>query len=134
MNFEAARIKMVDNQIRTTDVTSHPVLAAFLSVPREEFVPAALKPLAYIDSDIELAANGAGGRRYLMEPSPLAKLLQLAEISKDDTVSKSAAAPVTLRRSCRNCRRPSWRLRATKPLRRRRRPLLAGLVMRMSRW
>ena len=23
----------VDNQIRTTDVTSHPVLAAFLSVP-----------------------------------------------------------------------------------------------------
>jgi protein-L-isoaspartate(D-aspartate) O-methyltransferase len=86
MNFEAARIKMVDNQIRTTDVTSHPVLAAFLSVPREEFVPAALKPLAYIDSDIELAANGAGGRRYLMEPSPLAKLLQLAKISKDDTV------------------------------------------------
>ncbi len=86
MNFEAARIKMVDNQIRTTDVTSHAVLAAFLSVPREEFVPAAVKPLAYIDSDIELAADATGGRRYLMEPSPLAKLLQLGAISKDDKV------------------------------------------------
>lgn len=86
MNFEAARIKMVDNQIRTTDVTSHPVLSAFLSVPREEFVPAGMKPLAYIDSDIELAADPATGRRYLMEPSPLAKLLQLASISKTDKV------------------------------------------------
>lgn len=86
MNFEAARIKMVDNQIRTTDVTSHAVLAAFLSVPREEFVTAAMKPLAYIDTDIELPASGSGDRRYLMEPSPLAKLLQLAEISKTDKV------------------------------------------------
>ncbi|CAN7515789.1 protein-L-isoaspartate O-methyltransferase family protein [Pararhizobium sp. LjRoot238] len=86
MNFEAARIKMVDNQIRTTDVTSHSVLSAFLSVPREEFVPAAMKPLAYIDTDIELPASGASGRRYLMEPSPLAKLLQLATISKSDKV------------------------------------------------
>jgi protein-L-isoaspartate(D-aspartate) O-methyltransferase len=86
MNFEAARIKMVDNQIRTTDVTSHAVLAAFLSVPREEFVPAAMKPLAYIDTDIELPASGASARRYLMEPSPLAKLLQLATISKSDKV------------------------------------------------
>lgn len=86
MNFEAARIKMVDNQIRTTDVTSHAVLSAFLSVPREEFVPAGMKPLAYIDTDIELPAEPAGGRRYLMEPSPLAKLLQLAGISKGDKV------------------------------------------------
>ncbi|AFL52111.1 protein-L-isoaspartate(D-aspartate) O-methyltransferase [Sinorhizobium fredii] len=84
MNFEAARIKMVDNQIRTTDVTSHSVLTAFLSVPREEFVPAKMKELAYIDTDIEL--TGGTAPRYLMEPSPLAKLLQLAEISKPDKV------------------------------------------------
>ena len=86
MNFEAARIKMVDNQIRTTDVTSHAVLSAFLSVPREDFVPAAMKPLAYIDTDIELTASGASERRYLMEPSPLAKLLQLASVTKTDKV------------------------------------------------
>ncbi|PDT39857.1 MULTISPECIES: protein-L-isoaspartate O-methyltransferase family protein [Sinorhizobium] len=84
MNFEAARIKMVDNQIRTTDVTSHSVLTAFLSVPREEFVPAKMKELAYIDMDIELV--GGATPRYLMEPSPLAKLLQLAQITKADKV------------------------------------------------
>jgi protein-L-isoaspartate(D-aspartate) O-methyltransferase len=81
MDFEAARAKMVENQIRTTDVTSHSVLQAFFAVPREEFVPAKLKPLAYLDDDIEIAPG-----RYLMEASPLAKLLQLAQITKDDLV------------------------------------------------
>ncbi len=77
MDFQAARTKMVDNQIRTTDVTSHSVLSAFLSVPREAFVPERKKALAYIDTDIAL--SDAEGGRYLMEPSPLAKLLQFAE-------------------------------------------------------
>ncbi|MCD2181564.1 protein-L-isoaspartate O-methyltransferase family protein [Rhizobium sp. GN54] len=81
MDYTAARIKMVDNQIRTTDVTSHSVLEAFLTVPREAFVPAQLKPLAYIDNDIEVAPG-----RYLMEPSPLAKLIQLAVITREDVV------------------------------------------------
>ena len=81
MDFTAARTKMVDNQIRPTDVTSHAVIDAFLSVPREEFVPAAMRPLAYIDNDIALKPG-----RYLMEPSPLAKLIQLAAIDKGDVV------------------------------------------------
>lgn len=81
MDFEAARTKMVENQIRTTDVTSHSVLRAFYTVPREAFVPAKAKSLAYIDTDIEVAPG-----RYLMEASPLAKLLQLAALTKDDVV------------------------------------------------
>ncbi|MBW3098105.1 protein-L-isoaspartate O-methyltransferase family protein [Pseudohoeflea coraliihabitans] len=85
--FESARQKMVDNQIRTTDVTSHSVLQAFLSVEREKFVPANKAALAYIDSDIEVVAADEGRpARYLMEPSPLAKLLQLAAIDKNDVV------------------------------------------------
>ncbi len=79
--FEALRVKMVDGQLRTTDVTSHPVLDAFLSVPREQFVPAGKKDIAYLDTDIDL-----GNGRYLMEASPLAKLIQLAEIKSTDTV------------------------------------------------
>ena len=79
--FEALRVKMVDGQLRTTDVTSHPVLDAFLSVPRELFVPAAKADLAYLDADIEL-----GNGRFLMEASPLAKLIQLAEIKSTDIV------------------------------------------------
>lgn len=81
MDFAAARTKMVDNQIRTTDVTSHEILRAFLTVPREMFVPDERKALAYIDEDIPL-----GNGRYLMEPSPLAKLIQLAAILPQDVV------------------------------------------------
>jgi len=86
-DFAAARTKMVDNQIRTTDVTSHSILSAFLSVPREEFVPENRKALAYIDTDIEVAPG-----RFVMEPSPLAKLLQLAEITADDHVLEVGGA------------------------------------------
>lgn len=87
MDFQAARVKMVENQIRTTDVTSHSVLNAFFAVPRENFVPEKSKLLAYIDCDIEIAPAAAGkGARFLMEASPLAKLLQLGVITKDDKV------------------------------------------------
>lgn len=87
MDFEAARIKMVENQIRTTDVTSHSVINAFLTVPREAFVPVEMRPLAYIDEDMRIApAQSDSPARYIMEPSPLAKLLQLAAVTKDDVV------------------------------------------------
>jgi protein-L-isoaspartate(D-aspartate) O-methyltransferase len=87
MNFETARANMVDNQIRTTDVTSHSVQAAFLAVPREAFVPEKSKAISYIDTDVEICPAQAGKpARFLMQPSPLAKLLQLAAVTKDDVV------------------------------------------------
>jgi protein-L-isoaspartate(D-aspartate) O-methyltransferase len=87
MDFETARTKMVENQIRTTDVTSHSVLMAFYAVPREAFVPEKAKTLAYIDNDVEILPAAPGKpARFLMEASPLAKLLQLAAITKDDAV------------------------------------------------
>ncbi|AMX93251.1 MULTISPECIES: protein-L-isoaspartate O-methyltransferase [Mesorhizobium] len=84
-DFSELRVKMVDGQVRTTDVTSAPLLDAMLVVPREMFVGAAQRDLAYIDEDIRIAA-GADGSRYLMEASPLAKLIQLAEINPTDSV------------------------------------------------
>ena len=42
-------------------------------MPRELFVPTALRGIAYVDEDIPL-----GGGRWLMEPMVLARLLQLA--------------------------------------------------------
>ncbi|MER9302519.1 protein-L-isoaspartate O-methyltransferase [Mesorhizobium sp. M0293] len=83
-DFSELRVKMVDGQVRTTDVTSAPLLDAMLVVPREAFVGAAQRDLAYIDEDIRIAA-GADGARYLMEASPLAKLIQLAEINPTDS-------------------------------------------------
>ena len=86
-DFEAQRIKMVDGQVRTTDVTDSALLSAMLSVPREEFVPARRRELSYIDEDIEIAAaDGGRSARYLMEPSPFARLIQLAEVKPTDFV------------------------------------------------
>lgn len=86
-DYQEARQKMVDNQIRTTDVTSHSVLKAFLTVAREDFVPTPLRPLAYIDSDLEISEGGDDGVcRFIMEPSPLAKMLQLSQITRDHVV------------------------------------------------
>jgi protein-L-isoaspartate(D-aspartate) O-methyltransferase len=80
-DFQTLRVKMVDGQLRTTDVTSHEIISAFLTVPRELFVGGANADLAYLDDDIQIAPN-----RYMMEPSPLAKLMQLAEIRSTDKV------------------------------------------------
>jgi protein-L-isoaspartate(D-aspartate) O-methyltransferase len=86
-DYAQLRTRMVDSQLRTTDVTDPRLLDTMLSVPREEFVPSSKRSLAYIDEDIELApAEGANPARYLMEPSPFARLVQLAEIGQSDFV------------------------------------------------
>jgi protein-L-isoaspartate(D-aspartate) O-methyltransferase len=86
-DYAQRRIRMVDGQVRTTDVTSTALLDAMLAVPRETFVPASRRDLAYIDEDVEIApAQGGRPARYQMQPSPFAKLLQLAEIVPSDFV------------------------------------------------
>jgi protein-L-isoaspartate(D-aspartate) O-methyltransferase len=78
-DYTAARLHMVEGQLRPNRVNNVAVLDAFLTVPREEFVPAALRGSAYVDDDLPLGA----GRR-LMEPMVLARLLQLAAPGKTD--------------------------------------------------
>ena len=80
IDYQKARQTMVDCQVRPSDVTSHEVIEAFLSVPREAFVSAAQKPLAYIDEDLPLTSQGAD--RYLMEAMSMSKLIQLADVNK----------------------------------------------------
>lgn len=84
VDFADARRKMVDGQLRTTDVTDHAVLKAMGEVPREAFVPASLAALAYIDDD--LPVGGSGATRFLMRPAIFGKLVQLAEIDPTDVV------------------------------------------------
>lgn len=85
--FAAARTKMVDSQLKTEGVTDYGILAAMGEVPRERFVPVKLRPLAYIDEDLAVKeASGDRPARYLMEPAPLARLLQAAEIGPEDSV------------------------------------------------
>lgn len=80
-DFSQYRQKMVDGQLRTTDVNNAAVLSAMGSVPREAFVDERRRELAYIDEDIEIHPG-----RYLMEPSPFGKLVQLADIQPGDVV------------------------------------------------
>jgi protein-L-isoaspartate(D-aspartate) O-methyltransferase len=70
-----ARRLMVDGQIRTADVTDAALLDAMLTVPREQFLPPTVAPLAYLDADIPV-----GKGRALLRPMVLAKLLQAARI------------------------------------------------------
>jgi protein-L-isoaspartate(D-aspartate) O-methyltransferase len=86
-DFSLQRIKMVEGQLRTTDVTEPRLLAAMASVPREEFVPSRRRAFSYIDEDIEVVpARDDAPARYLMEPSPFARLVQLAGIRPGDFV------------------------------------------------
>jgi protein-L-isoaspartate(D-aspartate) O-methyltransferase len=86
-DYAAARLNMVESQLRTNKVTNEAVLDAFLSVPRERFVQPALRGTAYIDEDLPL-----GHGRYLLEPMVLARLVQLAGIGRQDTVLEIGCA------------------------------------------
>ncbi|GAA0770793.1 protein-L-isoaspartate O-methyltransferase [Roseibium denhamense] len=81
-DYTQSRRKMVDNQLRTNDVTDHRILDAMEAVPRERFVPASKRDIAYIDEDLPIA--GAG--RVLMKPHIFGKLVQLAAIQSEDVV------------------------------------------------
>ena len=89
--FSTARQKMVDGQVLTSDVTDHRILDAMLALPREEFVPEDKRALAYLDLDLDVAANGAA-KRFLVKPVLTAKLLQAAEILETDNVLIVGAA------------------------------------------
>ena len=86
IDFGAARLTMVESQLRPNKVTDQEVLDAFLAVPRERFVPPALASTAYVDDDLPL-----GGGRFLMQPMVLARLVQLAQIGPDDAVLEIGA-------------------------------------------
>ena len=78
-SFEAARVHMIESQIRTNKVTDERLLAAIAKISRELFVPEPLRSVAYVDDDLPL---GAG--RYLMEPMVAARLLQAAFVERAD--------------------------------------------------
>jgi protein-L-isoaspartate(D-aspartate) O-methyltransferase len=83
-DFATARQKMVDSQVRTSDVTDHRILDAMLTVPREDFVPGDKRALAYLDLDLDVADGGTG--RFLIKPMLTARLLQAAAIKPTDKI------------------------------------------------
>ncbi|QRG05815.1 protein-L-isoaspartate O-methyltransferase [Xanthobacter dioxanivorans] len=84
IDFAELRRGMVDGQVRTNNVTDPRIVAAMLEIPRERFVPPALKSLAYIDDDLVLRPGARP--RYLIEPMILARLVQVADVQEHEHV------------------------------------------------
>ena len=77
---EAARVNMIESQLRPSKVTDERVIDALMRIRRELFVPERLRGVAYVDDDLPL-----GGARYLMKPMVAARLLQAAKVEAKDT-------------------------------------------------
>lgn len=82
VDFERVRAQMVESQLRGGGVANARILARMRAIPRENFVPADRRSVAYIDAVQWFGETG----RFLAAPATLAKLLQLAEITAADTV------------------------------------------------
>lgn len=80
-DYQTRRKTMVDTQIRPSDVTKFPIIEAFLSVPREKFVPDGKREAAYIGENFKI-----GQSRVILEPRTLAKLLDALDIRNDELV------------------------------------------------
>ena len=76
-DFAAARLAMVESQLRPQGVTDRGVLVAMGAVPRERFVTDDARALAYVDRAVPL-----GDGRFLTAPSVLGQLLtQMAPVA-----------------------------------------------------
>ena len=78
---ESARRAMIDSQLRVSGVNDPAILAAFLAVPREDFVPEARRAVAYADRAVALG-NGA----VLSPALTYGQMLTAAEPTADDSV------------------------------------------------
>ena len=83
--FSIARQKMVDGQVRPSDVTDPRIIDAMLAVPREAFVPQSKQALAYLDIDLDVS-DATSAKRFLIKPVVTAKMLQAADIKDTDNV------------------------------------------------
>lgn len=80
-DFSTRRVTMVDTQVRPSDVTKFPIIAAMLQVPREDFVPEAAREAAYVGQNLPLAPG-----RVVLEPRTLAKMLDALAIEPGEKV------------------------------------------------
>jgi protein-L-isoaspartate(D-aspartate) O-methyltransferase len=70
-DFTAARLNMLDGQVRTSDVTDQSIQDAIRVVPREKLCPPGKALMAYADVEIP-----CGDGQFLMRPRDVSKLLQ----------------------------------------------------------
>ncbi len=79
--FTQRRTVMVDTQVRPSDVTKFPIIAAMLAIPREVYVPSARREAAYVGENLTIAPG-----RVMLEPRTLAKMLDVLDLQPHETV------------------------------------------------
>ena len=81
MNFTQARRNMIEQQIRPWEVLDQRVLDVLARIPREDYVPAGYRNLAFADTGIPL-----GRGEVMMAPKVEARLLQALSLAATDQV------------------------------------------------
>lgn len=80
VNLERARFNMVEQQIRPWEVLEDRVLDVLEELPREAFVPAGRRNLAYADLQLPI-----GHGEVMLEPKVEARMLQALDPRPDET-------------------------------------------------
>jgi len=80
-DMEQARFNMIEQQIRPAEVLDPVVLHTISDVPRELFVPASYRQLAFSDTNIPLNST-----EVMMSPIQEARLLQALSIQPTDSI------------------------------------------------
>ena len=86
MNSEQARFNMIEQQIRPWDVLDLHVLELLAMMRREDFVPAAYRGLAFMDTEVPL-----GDGQFMLAPRVEARLLQDAKVQRHERVLEVGA-------------------------------------------
>jgi protein-L-isoaspartate(D-aspartate) O-methyltransferase len=87
------RKNMVESQVRPSDVTDRRIIRAMLDIKREEFVPARVRGLAYMDGSVPLASETGGpASRFLLSARVFAKMVQAADVEPSAAVLDVGAA------------------------------------------
>ena len=81
MNVEYARHAMIEQQVRPWDIVDLQVLAAMSAVPRENFVPAAYRDLAFADTELPI-----GHGETMFKPVLEGRMLQGLKLQPNDEV------------------------------------------------
>ena len=71
VDFAAARVNMVESQLRPNRVSDRRIIEAIENLPREEFFPEDMRGIAYVDRSIKI-----GETRCILDPMVFARLVQ----------------------------------------------------------
>ena len=86
MNVEQARFNMIEQQIRTWNVLDPAVLALLAEMRREDFVPAAYRALAFVDTEVPLPEG-----QCMLTPKMEARILQELNLQRHERVLEVGA-------------------------------------------